>query len=144
MSSSDGTTMRFAFRRARASRGGGIELRSAAGCEAGARSPAPLPGRVPRVTRLLALAHRFAALLAEGDVGSMAELARVGRVTRARLTQIMDLTLLAPDIQEGILGFEPGAAGPDPVAMRDTLAVVRSPYWPEQRRRWAAVRARRG
>jgi hypothetical protein len=56
----------------------------------------------------------------------------------------MDLTLLAPDIQEEILTFEPVAAGPEPVAMRDTLGVVRSLYWPEQRRLWAAVRARRG
>ena len=33
----------------------------------------------------------------------MAELARLGRVSRARITQIMDLLMLAPEIQEEVL-----------------------------------------
>ena len=32
----------------------------------------------------------------------MAELARIGRVSRARITQIMDLLMRAPDIQERV------------------------------------------
>jgi hypothetical protein len=32
------------------------------------------------------------------EVKSMAELARLGRVSRARITQIMDLLMLAPDM----------------------------------------------
>lgn len=37
---------------------------------------------------------------------SMAELARLGRVSRARITQIMDLLMLAPEIQEEVLYLE--------------------------------------
>src|SRR3954447_1990139 len=66
--------------------------------------PEPLPtGRVPRVSRLLALAHRFQKLLDQGVVEDYADLARRGQVTRARLSQIMDLLLLAPDVQEAVL-----------------------------------------
>jgi hypothetical protein len=49
------------------------------------------PGRVPRVARWMALAIRFDQLLREVQVASYAELARLGHVTRARVTQIMNL-----------------------------------------------------
>ena len=72
--------------------------------EAGAAPPAPAaPGRVPRAARLLALAHRLERLVRTGVVRDYAELARLGRVTRARISQVMALLLLAPDIQEQIL-----------------------------------------
>jgi hypothetical protein len=52
--------------------------------------PAVAPGRVPRVARLLALAHRFDGLLRAGVVKDYAELARLGHVTRARVSQVID------------------------------------------------------
>ena len=72
--------------------------------EAGAEAPpsAP-PGRVPRVARLLALAHRLERLLRTGVVKDYTEAARLGHVTRARVSQVMSLLLLAPDLQEQIL-----------------------------------------
>jgi hypothetical protein len=54
---------------------------------------------------LLALAVRFEGLLREGTVWDYAELARLGGVSRARMTQIMSLRNLAPVIQERILGL---------------------------------------
>lgn len=57
-------------------------------------------GRVPRIARLMALAIRFEQLISTGEVKDYAELARLGNVSRARITQIMNLRLLAPDIQE--------------------------------------------
>ena len=60
-------------------------------------------GRIPRVARLMALAIRFDQLIRDGVVADQAELARVGHVSRARLTQIMNLLNLAPDIQEDLL-----------------------------------------
>jgi hypothetical protein len=52
------------------------------------------------VAKLLELAHRFERLIEFGKVRDHAELARLGHVTRAWLTQIMNLLSLAPDIQE--------------------------------------------
>src|SRR5262245_25723134 len=59
--------------------------------------------RVPRIARLLALAIRFDELLNKCVVTDQAELARIMRVTRARVTQILDLANLAPAIQMAIL-----------------------------------------
>jgi hypothetical protein len=59
--------------------------------------------RVPRITRLMALAIKFQGMVDRREVRDYADLARLGYVTRARLTQIMNLLLLAPDIQEGLL-----------------------------------------
>ncbi len=66
------------------------------------RPPQPA-GRIPRAARLMALAIRLKDLVAGGQVTDYATLANVGHVSRARITQIVNLTLLAPDIQEGIL-----------------------------------------
>jgi hypothetical protein len=59
--------------------------------------------KAPRGARLLALAHKCQGMLGRGEVASMADLARLGRVSRARLTQIMDLMMLAPEIQEELV-----------------------------------------
>ena len=85
---------------------------------------------VPRIARLMALAIRFEGLLREGSIRDYAELARVGRVTRARMTQIMKLLDLAPDIQERVL-FLPPVRG---LNERNLRPVVRRLDWGEQRR----------
>src|ERR1035438_274628 len=66
-------------------------------------TPIPPPARLPRITRLLALAIKFQDMADRGEVRDYADIARLGYVTRARLTQIMNLLLLAPNIQEVLL-----------------------------------------
>jgi len=51
----------------------------------------------------LALAHRFESLIRDGEARDYADLARLGHVTPARITQFMNLLSLAPEIQEAIL-----------------------------------------
>ncbi|ADK85962.1 conserved hypothetical protein [Desulfarculus baarsii DSM 2075] len=97
------------------------------------------PGRVPRVSRLLALAMRFQDMVDRGEVRDFADLARLGYVTRARITQIMDLTLLAPDIQEEILFLPPTVAGADRVKERDLRPIAAVALWPRQRKMWATI-----
>jgi hypothetical protein len=85
------------------------------GCKRLREGPAPEPpvvepGRVPRLSRLMALAIRFERLVRQGEVADYADLARLGHVTRARVTQIMNLLLLAPDVQEEVL-FLPRTEG---------------------------------
>lgn len=72
------------------------------------KAAAPAPPRIPRIARLMALAIKFQDMVDRGEVRDYAEIARLGYVTRARLTQIMNLLLLAPDIQEDILALERG------------------------------------
>ena len=67
-------------------------------------APTPIPaGRVPRISRLMALAIHFDRLIREGKVRDQSELARLAHVTQPRMTQIMNLNHLAPDIQEELL-----------------------------------------
>jgi hypothetical protein len=98
------------------------------------------PGRVPRVARLLALAMRFQDMVDRGEVRDFADLARLGYVTRARITQIMDLTLLAPDIQEEILFLPTTTAGRDPIKEKEVRAIAAIPHWHRQRKVWSTVR----
>jgi hypothetical protein len=85
---------------------------------------------IPRIARLMALAIRFEELLREETMQDYAELARLGRVTRARMTQIMQLRYLAPDIQEQIL-FLPAVKGLNERNLRPVVARI---DWREQRR----------
>ena len=71
--------------------------------ESGGERPTAPAGRVPRLSRLMALAIRLEGLISTGQVRDYAELARLGHVSRARVTQIMNLLFLAPDIQESIV-----------------------------------------
>ncbi len=97
-------------------------------------------GCVPRISRLMALAIRFGALIRSGEVSTYAELAGLGRVTHARMTQIMSLLCLAPDIQEEIL-FLPSsrAKGRDPVQLRHLLPITVIADWRKQRIRWKSL-----
>ena len=70
-------------------------------------------GRVPRVSRLMALALKFERLLSQGTVRNHAELAQLGQVTRTRVCQILRLANLAPTIQEALLFLPKTLQGPD-------------------------------
>lgn len=91
------------------------------------------PGRVPRISRLMALAIRCDELIRSGEVTDYADIARLGHLTRARISQIANLTLLAPDIQEAILHLPPTTSGRDPIAERDIRPIAVIPDWREQR-----------
>jgi hypothetical protein len=91
--------------------------------------------RIPRIARLMALAIKFQDMVDRGEVDDYADLARLGYVTRARITQIMNLLNLAPDLQEQILfaGDAQGLGGqPFERQLRPVLSVV---DWPNQRMR---------
>jgi len=97
------------------------------------------PGRVPRAARLMALAIRLDGLIRRGEVTDQAELARLGHVSRARVTQIMNLLCLAPDIQEELLFLPRVRRGRDPIQERQLRPVAAEPDWDKQRRMWKAI-----
>ena len=84
---------------------------------------------IPRIARLMALAIRLEGLVRDETVQNYAELAQLGRVTRARMTQIMKLLQLAPDLQEQLL-FLPPLKG---LNERNLRAVVQQLDWSKQR-----------
>ena len=91
-----------------------------------------------RIARLMALAIRFDGLLRAGKFRDYAELARLGRVTRGRMTQIMKLLDLAPDIQEQILFLSPTLR----LNERNLRPIVRHIDWHEQRRMFQKLTGR--
>ena len=102
--------------------------------------PAPVePGSIPRVTRLMALAIRFDQLIRDGEVIDYADIARLGHVTRARVTQIMNLLHLAPDIQDALLHFPRVEHGRDPITERDLRPIAAVIDWKKQRAEWKCV-----
>lgn len=94
------------------------------------------PGRVPRISRLMALAIRFERLLQEGVVADQSELARLAHVTQPRMTQIMNLLHLAPDIQEELLFLPRTIAGKDTVTEKMLRPIAAEADWGKQRKMW--------
>jgi hypothetical protein len=93
-------------------------------------------GRIARVARLMALAIRFDQMIRDGVVADQAELARLGHVTRARLTQIMNLLCLAPEIQEALLLVRNTEKRREVVTERSLRLIASVTDWGEQRRIW--------
>ena len=98
------------------------------------------PGRVPRVARLMALALRFDGLIRSGEVKNYAELARLGHVTRARISQIMSLLLLAPDIQGELLFLPAAQRGRASILLCHLWPIAANPDWASQRGQWRVLR----
>ena len=98
-----------------------------------ASAPTPSPGRRPsRIAVTLAFAQQIARAIARREMMDQAEAARRYGLTRARLSQILDLTHLAPDLQEEILFLE--AVGVhQPLGDRSLRPVLRHQLWADQR-----------
>lgn len=94
--------------------------------------------RIPRITRLMALAIKFQDMINRGEVRDYADLARLGYVTRARVTQIMNLLMLAPDIQEHLLSSDEAILGVRERFLRGLCAQI---PWTTQRHQWKALLA---
>jgi hypothetical protein len=94
---------------------------------------------VPRIARLMALAIRMDRLVRTGEVANQAELARLGHVSRARITQIMNLVQLAPDIQEALLFLTKEDVGSNGLRFRQLQPIAALPSWRRQRRLWAML-----
>jgi hypothetical protein len=92
--------------------------------------------RVPRIARLMALALKFEQMMREGVVHNYAVLAALGRVSRSRLTQVMNLLNLAPDIQEQILFLTWETAEQRGIHERSVRQLSSQLSWTEQRARW--------
>lgn len=100
------------------------------------------PGRLPRLSRLLALAIHLEGLVQSGNVADYAEIARLGHVTRARVSQIINLLQLAPDIQEEILFMPPTLEARDPIGLHQVQPIAMVLSWPKQRHLWQTLKTK--
>ena len=100
----------------------------------------PAAGRLPRVTQVLALAIQFQDMIRLGEARDYADLARLGGLTRERVSQIVKLVWLAPDIQIEILHLPPVSNGHFLIRERAMRAISDRLVWVEQRELWAKLK----
>jgi hypothetical protein len=103
----------------------------------------PVPERVPRIAKLMALALKFEQMMRQSLVPDYSVLATVGRVSRARVTQIMNLLNLAPDIQEQLLFLKAEAAERQGICELSIRRLSSRLLWSEQRAHWTTLNSPR-
>ena len=103
----------------------------------------PVPERVPRIARLMALALKFEQMMRQAVVTDYSVLAALGRVSRARVTQIMNLLNLAPDLQEQILFLKPETSKQSGICEPSIRRLSSLLLWSEQRAQWNALTTHR-
>jgi hypothetical protein len=112
----------------------------------GERDPANAPrggnGHLPRITQVLALAIHFQGLVQRGEARDYADLARLGCVSRERMSQVMELLWLAPDIQQTILEFPPSPLARFPISEIAVRRIATILDWDQQRHEWERLKGR--
>ncbi len=99
-------------------------------------------GRIPRISRLMALAIRYDGFLRDGVVRDQTELAKLAHVTQPRMTQILNLLYLAPEIQEELLFLPRVMEGKDPVHEKMLRPIAAEVDWGRQREMWRRMEER--
>ncbi len=94
------------------------------------------PGKIPRISRLMALAIKFEQMLGNGEATDQSSLARMVDVTQPRMSQIMNLLHLAPDLQEALLFLPRTIKGNDPIHEKMLRPVTLEFNWHRQREMW--------
>ncbi len=94
-------------------------------------------GRIPRIAKLMALAIRCDQLLRSGAVPDASALARLAKVSQPRMTQILNLTLLAPKIQERLLFLDPLEEGKPEVSEKGLRQLSAEVHWESQEKRYS-------
>jgi predicted XRE-type DNA-binding protein len=102
-----------------------------------AASPEPVR-RPARIAFMLALGHQIERMVSARRVRDQAEVARLLGLTRARITQLVNLTRLAPDLQDVVLGLE-AIDGLEPMSERELRQLSSIQNWQEQRRAWSGA-----
>ena len=98
-------------------------------------------GKVPRISRLMALSIRMEEMLRRGEAQDTFDLAELGKVSQPRITQILSLSLLAPDIQEALLGLPRETNGKSKIHERNVRPITQEPLWDRQRELWRQLLA---
>ena len=97
-------------------------------------------GRLPRVTQVLGLAIHFEEMILRGEAKDYAHLARLSCLCRERVSQIVRLNYLAPDIQTELLYLPPTRTGRYPISETAIRKIANLLSWADQRREWTALK----
>lgn len=98
------------------------------------------PGKTPYISRLLALAMQYDRLLRDRTIPDFTALCRHAGVSKPRMTQILNLLNLAPDIQSEILTLPPIRQSRGYFTERKLRPIAQELDWAEQRNQWKILR----
>jgi len=104
----------------------GLPIPNRRGVRSGRKSTT---GRIPRISKLMALAIKMERLVREREVSDYSVLASLGPISRPRMSQIINLTNLAPEIQETLLFLPKKFEGPDPITERQLRRIAQTVDW---------------
>jgi hypothetical protein len=121
-----------------------FQLRPKSGGAEVARPEERSTGRLPQITRVLSLAIHFDEMIRRGDAKDYADIARLSCLSRERVSQIVRLNYLAPDIQVELLYLPPTPTGRYPISETAVRKIANLLSWVDQRREWAALKQRHG
>jgi hypothetical protein len=97
-------------------------------------------GQLPRITQVLSLAIRLEDMIRRGDAKDYADVARLTGLCRERVSQIVRLNYLAPDIQVELLYLPPTPAGRYPISETAVRKIASLLSWVDQRCEWTALK----
>ena len=98
-------------------------------------------GKLPRIAEVLALAIGFEDMILRGLAKDHSDLARLGCISKERISQVMRLVWLAPDIQQEIMTLPRTQRGRFHVGEVALRQIASKMIWGEQREAWARLRA---
>lgn len=104
------------------------------------RTPSSKIGRLPRITQVLALAIHLEEMVRRGGAKDYADLARLSCLCRERISQIVRLNYLAPDIQVELLYLPPTTSGRFPITETAVRKIANLLSWADQRREWKTLK----
>jgi hypothetical protein len=96
--------------------------------------------KLPRITHTVARAILFEQAITKGEAADFADLARLTGTTRERVSQVMKMMWLAPDIQEEILRLPPARRGTFTVTVPEIAVIADAVMWAEQRELWQKLK----
>jgi hypothetical protein len=99
-------------------------------------------GRLPQITRVLSLAIHFDEMIRRGDAKDYADIARLSCLCRERVSQIVRLNYLAPDIQVELLYLPPTPTGRYPISEVAVRKIASLLSWADQRGEWTVLKQR--
>lgn len=97
------------------------------------------PSRLPRITKLMALAIKYEQLLDSGQVSGQDALARLAGIDRSLMSRILRLRLLSPQIQEQLLNLPETTKGREELGLTKLIPLTRIHSWSKQETAFAEL-----
>ena len=102
-----------------------------------------LRAKLPRITHTVARAVLFEHSIANGEAADFSDLARLTAITRERVSQVMKMMWLAPDIHDDLLRLPPVRRGDFSIMVPEVTTIADEVLWEDQRILWSNLKQKK-